>query len=223
LLARARQRHREAWLKEEMATYDDPTLYEEPDPYQQYLRVSGAGRLRSRQRAALRELTAWREEEARRRDLPRGRVVSDKALVDAARRLPESTANLAALRTLDDRTRQRHGNDLLDAIKRSLDIPLEDCPPEPERPPNDEAFTARVHFLLAYLTGKSLAEGIAPTLVATRAEVTQFVAAGPDLSPDDHALLRGWRRAFMGNDLLGLLDGQYAVRLDPETGLAGLG
>jgi len=223
LLAQARHRHREAWLQEEMATYDDPALYEEPDPFQQYVRVSGAGRLTARQRAALRELTAWREEEARRRDLPRGRVVSDKALVDAARRLPESRADLAALRDLDDRVRQRHGAAFLDAVQRGLDTRLEDCPPAPERPPNDEAFTARVHFLLAYLTGKSLAEGIAPTLVATRAEVTHLVATDPDVSPDEHALLRGWRRTFMGDDLLGLLGGQRAIRLDPETGLARLG
>ncbi len=31
LLARARQRHREAWLHEELAAYDDPALYKEKD------------------------------------------------------------------------------------------------------------------------------------------------------------------------------------------------
>ena len=222
LLSRARARQREAWLYEELAVYDDPALYEEKDPHTQYLRVSGAGGLSSRQRAVLRELTAWREEEARRRNRPRGHIVPDKALTALARRLPRAKDELAAIRTLSDRAQQRHGATLLKVVARGLTLPPEDLPPRPTRPPDDEALTARAHFAMAYLTGKSLAEGIDPALLATRAETTAFVADGPEASPSQHALLRGWRRAFMGDDLLGLLAGRHAVRLDPETGLPGL-
>ena len=219
LLARARQRHREAWLHEELAAYDDPALYEEKDPHTQYLRIGGAGRLSPLQRAVLRELTAWREEEARRRDRPRGHVVIDKALTALARRLPESKTELSLVRVLGERAAQRHGAAILKVVARGLALPQEDYPPRPQRLPTDEALTARVHFALAYLTGKSLALGIDPALIASRAEVTAFVADGSDAAPARHALLRGWRRAFMGDDLLGLLAGRHAIRLDPETRL----
>ena len=109
LLTRARQRRREAWLNEELAAYDDPALYDERDPHEQYLRIGGAGRLSPPQRAVLRELTAWREEEARRRDRPRSHIIPDKALTALARRLPRTQAHLSAVHALSDRAAQCHG------------------------------------------------------------------------------------------------------------------
>lgn len=219
LMARARQRHREAWLHEEMSTYDDPTLYAEKDPRTQYLRIGGAGRLSSQQRAVLREVTAWREEEARRRDQPRGHVVADKVLGVIARRQPASSSGLFAIRGLGERTIRRHGAAILEAVARGRAVAPEAYPPPPERPPNDEILTARTHLALAYLAGKSLGSGIDAALLATRAEVLDLVAAGSDAAPDGHALLHGWRRTFAGEDLLRLLRGQHAVRLNLETGL----
>ncbi len=222
LLARARERHHEAWLQEELAAYDDPALYEEKDPYLQYLRIGGAGRLSPRQRSVLREMTAWREKEARLRDRPRGHIIPDKALTELARRLPRSKADLASIRALSDRAGQRHGAAILQVVAHGLAVPPENHPPRPERQPDDEARTARAHFAFAFLIGKSLAFGIDPALLATRAEVTALVTDGLQAAPANHALLRGWRRTFMGNDLLELLAGHHAVRLDPETGLPGL-
>ena len=219
VLDRARQRHREAWLHEEMTAYDDPALYAERDPRTQYLRVGGVGRLSPRQRAVLREVTAWREEEARRRDRPRGFIVADKGLAALARRLPTSLADLKAISGLDRRTVERRGRAILEAVARGKAVPPESFPPPPTRTPNDEILTARTHLALAYLTGKSLASGIDMALLATRAEVADLVARGPEADPAGHALLRGWRRTFAGDELLELLTGRHAVRLDPETGL----
>ncbi len=219
LLARARQRHREAWLHEEMTTYDDPALYAEKDPCAQYLRIGGAGRLSPRQRAVLREVTAWREEEARRRDRPRGHIVADKVLAVLARRLPASSSDLLAIPGLGERTVQRRGRAILEAVARGQEVPPEAYPPPPARPPNDEILMARTHLAMAYLMGNSLESGIDSALVATRAEVADLVAAGPEAIPAGHTLLHGWRRAFAGDELLGLLRGRHAVRLDPETGL----
>ncbi len=86
LLSRAREAGREAWVSEELAQYDDPELYEERDARAQFARVKGAGRLSGRQLAVLRELAAWREEEARRQDRPRGHIMTDDVLVSTRRR-----------------------------------------------------------------------------------------------------------------------------------------
>jgi ribonuclease D len=220
LLARARDRNREAWVHEEMAAYDHAERYEEKDPYTQYERIGGRGRMSPRQRAVLRELAAWREEEAQQSDRPRGHVLADKVLSGIARRIPHSDDQLASIRGLNDYAVRRYGTALLDAVERGLALPSEDCPPPPERPPDDDVLTAQVYFLLAYLTGKSLAHAIDPGMIAARADLVAFVAEGCDADPERHALLRGWRRTFMGNDLCALLDGRHAVRLDPDTGLA---
>ncbi len=219
ILARIRQRGREAWLREEMVAYDDPALYEEKDPHTQFERIAGAGRLSARQLAVLRELAAWREQEARRRDLPRGRVLEDRALAAVARSLPRSNEALASVKGLNGADVRRHGRAMLAAVERGLAAQPEERPRLPGRPPDDDVLAARINFALAYLTGKGRAEGIDPAMVAPRAEVKALVAEGPQAAPERHALLRGWRRAFLGEDLLGLLSGRLAVRLDAATGL----
>src|SRR6202049_3033939 len=54
------------------------------DPETAWRRVRGAGRLGRRQLGVLRALAAWRDREARRRDLPRGFVLRDEALLELA-------------------------------------------------------------------------------------------------------------------------------------------
>ena len=60
-------------------------------------------------------------------------------------------------------------------------------------------------------------ENATRSLVASRTDITDLARS------DDpaQALLTGWRRDFMGDDLLKLLSGDLAVRIDPETGLPG--
>lgn len=223
LREQAEARGRTAWLEEELATYDDPALYADPDPRTQYRRLSGAGNLPARRLSVLRELAAWREEEARRRDLPRGHVIDDKALGAIARRLPQTREALGAINGVGGATLRRYTEPLLQTIAHALELPTDDLPHRPRRDAPDDTLAPRVNLALACLAGRGLAEGVDPALVAPRAEVTALVAAAPDADPDDHALLRGWRRAFLGADLLALLAGDGAVRVDPETRLPLLG
>jgi ribonuclease D len=64
-----------------------------------------------------------------------------------------------------------------------------------------------------------MAAGLDPALIASRAEVTRFVLKYREAEPERHPLLNGWRKAFVGEELLKLLQGRVAVRLDPNTGL----
>lgn len=214
ILRRARERGHIDWLEEEMATYDDPSLYEETDVHACYSRIGGAGRLTTHQRTALRELAAWREEEARLRDRPRGRIVSDKALVEIARRRPRTMSRLTGIRSLDRSTTSRYGAKLLDIVQGAPAIPSEAKATLPDTLPDNNAHAARVHLVMAYIMGRSLACGIDPALLASRKEVSAYVAGG---ARQDHALSRGWRCAFLGKDLPGILDGSLEVRMDPDT------
>lgn len=218
ILARAERMDHTAWLLEEMALYDDPALYEDKDPHTQFERLGG-GRLSGPRRAVLREVAAWREQEARRQDRPRGHVVDDKVLKNIARRPPRSQSHLSSVRGLDNRAVQRYGKALWQAIQRGLDTPEDEQPDPPQRRPQDDALLAQINLALAYLTGKGLADGIDPALVASRSDVTALITDGADATPEDHALLQGWRGTFMGKDLLDLIAGHLTIRVDPASGL----
>ena len=108
-----------------------------PDPWR---RTSGIHRVHSRRGlAVVRELWLERDKIARRRDLSPGRVLSDAAIVDAARALPASQADLTRLPGFRGRVAHRYIPAWLRAVQRARSLPEEDLPgaaqPLPEGPP----------------------------------------------------------------------------------------
>ena len=180
---------RRSWAEDEIARRYGPAATIEPDPQRAYLKVARRGRLSGRQLAALRAVAAWREEEARTRDLPPGWVLKDPSVVEVARRNPPDAAALGRLRGLGSLSAPA-AQRLLDALAGAADAepragPPASCPrasraasPPPRRSaPCSCARAAREPH-------------IAPELVATRAELESFVEAMAN-GQDEHALLVG--------------------------------
>ncbi len=205
LQVRVEEIGRSTWLTEEMAAYDDPQLYEERDPRKQFTRIKGMGRAAPRDLAILRELAAWREREAQRRDRPRNHVLADETLVLLARRKPRSLEELGRLRTLGN---HRYGRCLVEQIRRGLAVPDAECPPQPRRPQFDkEVVVRKLARSMDYLRRRSDAAQIDPPFVAARAEVHNLILDASAATSEDHRLLRGWRRDFIGEALYGIATG----------------
>src|SRR5262245_32928999 len=122
LWERLAERGRESWLREEVEHYEVRDTYER-DPQTLWMRISRMRSLDRRGLAVLRELAIWREEEAQRRDEPRGRIVADETLVEIARRAPKKPEDLKPLRTLHPRELARSGGGLVAAVRKGLDVP----------------------------------------------------------------------------------------------------
>lgn len=215
----ARAGPRQAWIEEESAVYDDPALYRDPDPREQFRRIKGAGKLPPAKRAVLRELAAWREREAQTKDSPRLWIVSDEILMNLAKHVPRTAQDLRRIKGLSDAESEVYGSAVIRVIQSALDLPREEWPREETRVIEDNGASARIDLVQAFVKGKCLAEGIDPALIASRAEIAALVLEGKDPVPRRHRLLRGWRSAFIGGDLLKLLAGEIAVRLDGQTDL----
>ena len=203
LLRRAADLGRDKWLKEELAVLDDPGLYGERDPREQYRHVKGSGRASRRELAILRELAAWREEEARRSDRPRGRVVQDATLMQLARTRPGTRAAVREVNGLG----RRYADGVLEGIERGLSVPAEQCPErKPRRHPAEaKALRARTELAMRRLREVTAAARMDAPFVASRAEVASMVGDRPRPDPARHRLLRGWRRHLVGDELLDLL------------------
>ena len=107
---------REHWLAEEIAILVDPDTYRvEPE--------AAWARIKTRSTdpkflARLRELAAWREREAQKRDLPRGRLLRDDALLEIAAHSPRTVDELARTRGLSRSMAQGwQGTGLLKAVE----------------------------------------------------------------------------------------------------------
>ena len=214
LVARLEQMGRRSWAEDEIARRYGPDATIEPDPQRAYLKVSRRGRLSGRQLAALRAVAAWREEEARTRDMPPGWVLKDPSVVEVARRSPVDAAALGKLRGL--------GSLSAPAAQRLLDALAGAAEAEPvqgarELPPGLARRVAAASALGAVLV-RARCEGahIAPELVATRAELESFVEAMAN-DHEEHALLTGWRRELVGDELKQLVQGNVAIALEPQS------
>ncbi|GAB5535650.1 MAG: ribonuclease D [Rubricoccaceae bacterium] len=214
LLDEARQRDRTAWVQREMEHYNDPRLYEESDPSDAVDRVKarGIGRLNGHQRAVLRAVSGWRERKARTLDRTRRMVLPDDALADVALRRPKSDADLAKMK-FTDRQLASYGADLLDAVAEGEAAGPEAVARRGRPTVDDERRAARLLVAQALVAGVCVTSDIDPALVATKSDLRDLVDGGREL-----AVLDGWRREFLGDSLLRLLDGSLAVRLDGPDG-----
>jgi ribonuclease D len=197
---------RAPWLSEEMAVLTDPATYR-VDPAEAWRRLKvRAGKPRFL--AVLKEIAAWREEEAQRRDLPRNRLIRDEALLEIAAHMPTTVDDLARTRGLSRGTAEgKVGQGILAAVQRALAKPEREWPrPEPktELP---SGLAPLIDLLRVLLKTKCEAEGVAQKLVASAADL-ELIAA------DDAAkvpALSGWRRTLFGEDALALKHGALAL------------
>ncbi|MGZ0785084.1 ribonuclease D [Pseudomonas sp. TKO26] len=177
-------------------------LRREVDPYEVYREAKLAWKLSRAQLAVLRELCAWREREARARDLPRNRIVREHALWPLAKTQPETLAALAKIEDMHPRTVRQDGEFLLDLIKRTAALGPDQWPPAiPEPLPIEAATLLKRLKAVGQVEAERL--GIAPEVMLRKKTLESLLKSGfpngPYQLPDS---LRGWRRELMGQALL---------------------
>jgi ribonuclease D len=216
------QRGRLAWAFQEAEGLQDnitSTLGLRNDPRTCFQRVKGRGSLDALQLAVLRELAAWRENEAMRRDRPRGSVLKDELLVEIARRRPKHAGQLKNLRGIQPRDIERSGDDLVAAVGKALAMPRSEYPiPEPSLPVPDEQTLALTDLLQAVVHSVAARESVAASMLATNGELQRLADAfRRGESCRDLPVLSGWRGSLVGNDLLAVLEGRSVVAWNPKT------
>jgi ribonuclease D len=196
---------RAGWLEADMAILTDPATYR-LDPSEAWRRL----KLRNpkpRTLAALKELAAWRESEAQRRDLPRGRVIKDEPLVELAVHMPRDAAQLGRTRGLPGGCADgKWGAAVLDAIGRAAALPQDELP-KPDAPPQSPGNVgSTVELLKVLLKLKAEQNRVAPRLLATTDDLEQIAAGNLRLS--------GWRQELFGADAEALRDGKLTLGLE---------
>jgi ribonuclease D len=197
---------RAGWFEEEMADLVDPAIYRS-DPAEAWRRFRIRGRADRRFLGVLRALAAWREQAAQQRDLPRGRIMRDEAVLEIAAHAPKTIETLARTRSLGKGIAEgKLGREILDAVAQGLADP--DPPPaipaKAEAPPGVGPL---VELLRVLLKQRCEHFQVAQKLVASSDDLEAIAA-------DDNAPVRalaGWRRDVFGNDALALKHGRLAL------------
>ena len=198
---------RESWFAEEMAEIVDPALYRN-DPAEAWRRFRLRGRPDRRFLGVLRELAAWRERAAQQRNLPRGRIMRDEALLEVAAQLPKSVEALARTRSLGKGVAEgRLGPEILECVRRGLadpGLPEAESAARPVPPPGVGPL---IELLRVLLKASCEEHQVAQKLVAS-AEDLEAIAAADDAQVP---ALSGWRYEVFGKAALALKGGRLGL------------
>jgi ribonuclease D len=214
LAADLEARSRSEWMREEMQVLTSPDTYRmEPEHAWERLR----SRVRKpKELAVLIEVAAWREHEARSRDVPRGRVLKDDVVGDIAVQAPTSMERLAALRSLPRGfERSRWGEAIIEAVKQGLARDPKTLP-RIERAKPQLNGQATVELLKVLLRMTSERHGVAAKVIATVDDLDRIAA---DDAADVPAL-HGWRRELFGEKALALKQGRLMLAIEKNRVVA---
>jgi ribonuclease D len=200
--------NREAWVADEISALQNPELYA-MNPANAWRRLK-ARTSSKRFIALLAAIAEWREREAQTRDIPRGRVLKDEAILEIAAHPPESADALERIRAIPKGfANSRMGKTLMDAIEQGRHAP----PPEgiePERPRRKrEPSQAAIDLLKTLLRLRAEDANVAPRLIANADDIESLAA----FEDDGIAALQGWRAEVFGNDALALRKGELGIAL----------
>ncbi len=169
--------------------------------------INGVSDMTPAQQAALRALFILRDREARRRNAPHFKVLSDQTLLEIAARLPSRPEDLDGIHGMTAGQQQRYGRQLLAAVAEARHGPP---PPPPQRPPRPpDIVLIRYDRLHRWRKTRAQARGVESDVIVSRDALWAIAQANPRTIDELAALevLGPWRLATYGDEIVRKLSG----------------
>ncbi len=206
LAARLEKTGRTSWVAEQMALLSDPKTYRN-EPAEAWRRLKPRTQNR-RTLALVRELAAWREAAAQKRDVPRNRLVRDEALLEIAAHPPRHVEDLARIRALGRPVAEgRIGAEILAIVERARALPESAWPELPAQHKLPAGIGPLVELMRVLLRLVAEENDVAPRLIADNDDLEAIAADDAAAVP----ALSGWRAELFGRDALDLKHGRLAL------------
>ncbi|RIK88749.1 MAG: ribonuclease D [Hyphomicrobiales bacterium] len=210
LAERLEREDRAHWLNEEMQVLTARETYD-PHPDDAWKRLKMRVK-KPQELAVVQAVAAWREREARERNVPRGRILKDDAIFEIAQQAPRDSADLGRLRsTPRGWERSSTAAALIGVVNAALDLPKDQLPRLPRHAQQPEGTSAAAELLKVLLKLVAEEEGVAPKVLASADDIEKIAARGEEA---DVPAMHGWRREVFGERALALVRGDVALKFD---------
>jgi ribonuclease D len=162
------EKDRWTWVQEEFALLTDAPFNLPAEEEPAFLKMKGAKMLKPHQLAVFREVHGWREGLAAKMDRAPFMVFGNEALLSLATEPPRNIQEVLNRKGVNTRLLQRHGQELMEAIERGLQLPKEEWPriPRPKRWDRDDDYEERLKRLKQVRDRLTLAHDLRPGIVA---------------------------------------------------------
>lgn len=170
--------------------------------------IHGVHDLNGQQRATLRALNIFRDQEARRRDQPLFKVFSDRTMLEIARHAPKQTDDLRQIFGMSSGQIRRYGRQILRLIQVSQNDPVPDPPRRPTRPPDD--VLNRYEKLHTWRKQCALQRGVESDVILSRETLWAIARRNPRNTTELAQLdeMSQWRSQAYGDEIIKLLSNQ---------------
>lgn len=205
LSAKLEETGRARWVAEELQVLLTPATYIiQPDNAWKRVKTRTSS---PKFLAVVKELAAFREEYAQRKNVPRNRVYKDDALVELASNKPRTHEDLGRSRLLLREARKGEIADgILAAVGRGVDMDPSAMPKPDRSREKMQVNPALADLLRVLLKAKTESAGVAAKLIATAADLDAMAAGMRDVPA-----LSGWRAEVFGDDAMRLCEGRVAL------------
>ena len=197
-------RDRLSWLKPELDAMCDLRRLKR-NPRDAYSHLKRSSSLTRKQLAIAREVCAWREACAERRDLPRKWVLSDEVVVEVCRRAPMTAEPVLRIRGTDHLSR-RDADEVVRAVRKGLACDPKDYPRLRHRSRPSPEMDSVMDLMYAMLRLSADTCEVALPLIATRDDLHGLLTGRKDCP-----LRSGWRWEVAGERLDALLRGEMGL------------
>ncbi|MDO4841827.1 MAG: ribonuclease D [Phoenicibacter congonensis] len=197
---------RESWLDYEFVELSRQDRFDE-DPRERYMHLKHVNKLKPRQLALARELAAWRENRAKKLNIPRKWVLTDEQVTEICKRDPKTIDALFNVRGVQNSLKISEAREVLDALKAGRKCDKADYPQLADSGAAEENVDDIVFLMNALLKLRATQNCIAQSVIANNHDLVDLARGKRKKSP----LLKGWRKELVGQELIDLLDGKIGI------------
>lgn len=201
-----------AWVLDDCQSVLNNTTSPQAVNVDYYQKIKLAWQLNPRSLAVLKELCIWRERQARKRNIPRNRVLKDQTLFSLARTRPPHFAKLTTIDGMTARVIKKDGPTLLELVKKAQENEAEFPQRLPKPlPPIAGAITKALRDFVVQKAEELL---LPPEVLIKKTDLQHLareILSNQPLTLSDR-LQTGWRFEVIGQSLL-----DYACTLNIDN------
>jgi ribonuclease D len=185
-------------------TLIEPTIKEfDPDSFWS---INGVYDLNNHQKAILKAINIYRDEEAQRQNRPHFKVFGEKTMLQLAQKEPRHIRQLETVHGMTSGQINRYGQHLLRLIDENIDQPAPKRPPRNNSRPPEEV-TNRYERLHNWRKERAKKRGVESDVILNRQKLWDLARANPQSLDqlERTAVLGPWQFQTYANDILAIL------------------
>jgi ribonuclease D len=200
--------NRTEWVEKEMQSISDQSLYK-IDPLDIWKRIK-LKNPKPKTLNLLKHLAAWRENECKKQNIPRNKLIRDDVLVNVSYQSPQTIIELKKIRAFPKQLSHKNCNDIIETIQNANRIIQEDWPNVIKTYKKSNISSNSLELLKLLLKFSSEESGLAEKLIANNDDLRDLIEA----KNNDLRVFKGWRNDIFGKEAISLLNGTLGFRLE---------